>query len=104
LAYSSIVTIQQILLLFQTKGILKMTTREGEDINEPFIEKDWIRRNSTTLIPTFVIIICQIQDRRDTSDRHFRPTKKKTNLSVTDFLSYVFPPLAIELVLSDFEE
>ena len=35
------------------------TTREGEDVDKPFIEKDWIGRGriyNTTKIPAFVIL------------------------------------------------
>lgn len=44
---------------FYTQHVIKMTTQEGEDINKPFLEKDWMiwigrgQIYNTTTIPTY---------------------------------------------------
>jgi hypothetical protein len=84
-------------LLFQSQGIIKMTTQEGEDINEPFIEKDWIgqgRIYNATTIPTFVILarskVAEIPQIVTSAQL------PNTNLSVTDFLSCELPRVSSE--------
>jgi hypothetical protein len=85
-----------------TQGIL-MTTQDIEDIDQPFIEKDWIGRgqiyiDNTTTIPTFVIIarskVAEIP--QNVTSTHL----PMANLSVMDFLSCELPRVSSELISS----
>jgi hypothetical protein len=78
-----------------------MITEEGEDISQPFIEKDWIGRGqiyNTATIPTFVIIA---SSKVTEIPQNVTSTQlPMANLSVIDFLSYELPRVSSELISS----
>ena len=76
---------------------------ELEDINKPFIEKDWIGRGriyNRTALPTFVIIaISKVIEMPPNVASTQLP---KTNLSITDFLAFDLPRMSSELIPNRF--
>ena len=78
-----------------------MKTQEGEDIDKPFIEKDWIGRgkiyNRTTL-PAFVTIAMSdiVEIPRNIASNQL----PAANLSIPDFLAFDLPRISSELISS----
>jgi hypothetical protein len=78
-----------------------MTTQEGEDIDKPFIETEWIQRGriyNKTTIPIFVFLArSKVTEIR----QHISSTQlSKTNISISDFLSCELPRVSSELISS----
>jgi hypothetical protein len=78
-----------------------MTTQEGEDVNKPFIEKDWIGRGkiyNRAILPTFITIakskVTEIP--QNVTFTHL----PKANLSITDFLAFDLLHMSSELISS----
>ena len=78
-----------------------MTTFEGEDIDKPFFEKDWIGRGriyNMTTIPTHVIMarskVMEIPHQVASAQL------LNTNLSIKDFLSSDLPRVSSKLISS----
>ena len=79
----------------------KMSTQEGEDIEKPFIEKEWIRRGriyDTKTNPTFVNLA---RSKATEIPQNITSTQlPKTNLSISEFLSCELPRVSSELISS----
>ena len=78
-----------------------MATREGEEVDKPFIEKDWIGRGKVydaTRIPIFVIMARS--KAAEIPHNVISVQLPKTSLSVTEFLSCELPRVSSELISS----
>ena len=75
-----------------------MSIQEGEDVDEPFFERDWIERGKTydkTKLPAFVAIA-------ESKVLEIPPSLAipipKATLSVKDFLTFDLPQVSAELI------